>query len=397
MNKYLTKKSFITIAIIASLLSLGSVFAFVKKDAFAAVDSEERLVTIYDRENQKSIVTTALTVADALKQANIKLDDNDIVEPARDEALVAASYRVNIYRARPVIVVDGSTRQKIMTPYQTAKQIAQSAGVTVYPEDNTDLRLTTNMLADGAGLEMVITRAKAINVDLFGKNLVLRTQGKTVNEFLKDKKITLGDKDRVSLPLDTPITEGMSLRVWREGKQTVSEEQSINFDVERIKDADKLVGYKSIRTPGVLGKRNVTYEIEIQNGQEVSRKEIASVVLSPASKQVEVVGSKVAYVPYSGSGQKTDWMRDAGIAESDWGFVDYIIQKESGWNPNSVNRNSGACGLAQALPCSKVPGNPLNPVDNLKWANGYAQTCTSYRHYCGWSGAYDFWISHRWW
>lgn len=397
MKKYFSKKAIVTSVVLLLLAVISTTFVLQIKDVFAASDSEDRLVTIYDRDSQKSIVTNALTVKDALKQAGIKLDDNDIVEPARDEVLVAPSYRVNVYRARPVTVVDGNTRQKIMTPYQTARQIAQSAGITVYPEDITDLRLSTNILADGAGLEMVIKRAKVINVNLFGKNLVLRTQGNQVSDFLKEKSITLGDQDRISVDKNSAIVEGMSFRIWREGKQTISEEQPINFEVERIKDADKLIGYKAIRTPGVLGTKNVTYEIEIQNGQEVSRREIASVVLVPASKQVEVIGSKVSYVPYSGSGQKTDWMRMAGIPESDWGYVDFIIQKESGWNPNSINRNSGACGLAQALPCSKVPGNPLDPVDNLKWANGYAQTCTSYRKYCGWAGAYDFWISHRWW
>ena len=27
---------------------------------------------------------------------------------------------------------------------------------------------------------------------------------------------------------------------------------------------------------------------------------------------------------------------------------------ESGWNPNSVNKSSGACGIPQALPCNKI-------------------------------------------
>lgn len=27
---------------------------------------------------------------------------------------------------------------------------------------------------------------------------------------------------------------------------------------------------------------------------------------------------------------------------------------ESGWNPNSVNKSSGACGIPQALPCKKI-------------------------------------------
>ena len=31
-----------------------------------------------------------------------------------------------------------------------------------------------------------------------------------------------------------------------------------------------------------------------------------------------------------------------------------LWNRESGWNPNSVNKSSGACGIPQALPCSKI-------------------------------------------
>ena len=74
------------------------------------------------------------------------------------------------------------------------------------------------------------------------------------------------------------------------------------------------------------------------------------------------------------------------------GYVDYIVSRESGWNPNATNRSSGACGLVQALPCSKVPGNGYDPVDNLRWATGYAVG-----RYGSWAGAYAFWTSNHWW
>ena len=96
--------------------------------------------------------------------------------------------------------------------------------------------------------------------------------------------------------------------------------------------------------------------------------------------------------PYSGGGVASDWMAAAGIAQSDWQYVDYIVSRESGWNPNATNRSSGACGLVQALPCSKVPGNGYNPVDNLRWATGYATG-----RYGSWSGAYNFWVNNHWW
>ncbi|PTT17516.1 hypothetical protein DBR36_10575, partial [Microbacterium sp. HMWF026] len=87
-----------------------------------------------------------------------------------------------------------------------------------------------------------------------------------------------------------------------------------------------------------------------------------------------------------------EWMAAAGISEADMGYVDYIVSRESGWNPNATNRSSGACGLVQALPCSKVPGNGYDPVDNLRWGTGYAVG-----RYGSWAGAYAFWTSNHWW
>ncbi|WEK59710.1 MAG: transglycosylase SLT domain-containing protein [Candidatus Microbacterium colombiense] len=97
-------------------------------------------------------------------------------------------------------------------------------------------------------------------------------------------------------------------------------------------------------------------------------------------------------VMYSGGGAPAEWMAAAGIAQADMGYVDYIVSRESGWNPNATNSSSGACGLVQALPCSKVPGNGYNPVDNLRWATGYATG-----RYGSWAGAYSFWTNNHWW
>lgn len=93
---------------------------------------------------------------------------------------------------------------------------------------------------------------------------------------------------------------------------------------------------------------------------------------------------------YTGGGSPAEWMAAAGIPESDWWYVDQIISRESGWNPNATNASSGACGLAQAYPCGKIE-NPYDPVANLTWANAYAQK------YGGWVGAYEFWESNHWW
>jgi len=92
------------------------------------------------------------------------------------------------------------------------------------------------------------------------------------------------------------------------------------------------------------------------------------------------------------AGSKLEWLKASGIPESDWQYVDYIISKESGWNPLARNASSGAGGLPQALPYSKTGCAWGDAVCQLKWANGYA-----IGRYGSWARAYNFWVSNRYW
>lgn len=367
-------------------------FSIQNRIAEAASFHGEHLVTIYDRTKQTTILTDSENIEGALKDANITLDPNDIVEPALNESLVASSYEVNIYRARPVTIVEGNVFRKIMTAYQTPMQIAEVAGIKLYDEDKTEMILNTDLASSGAGLEMKITRAKVVNLDLYGKVIKLRTLKPDIKGFLSEKNVELSYADRISLDQNTSIVDGISLRIWREGVQTIAIEEVIDFEIEEIKDANRYVGYKEIKVAGIKGTKNVTYEINVVNGKEVSRVAISSVVMANPSKQVVVVGTKYNGPEPTLTDQQLSWIKAVGIPESDWGYVDYIISKESNWHPNSVNSRSGACGLAQALPCSKVPGDPMDPVNNLSWANRYAIS-----RYGSWERAYNFWTSHKWW
>lgn len=350
-----------------------------------------RLIILHDRGKETAFITSKETLQEALVEQGITIDSEDAVEPSLDEKLVAPDYRVNIYRARPVTIIDGATRQKIITPYQSPERIAQDAGITLYPEDIASLSRSTDLIGDGAGLNLTIDRATVLSVDLYGKVTEVRTQGKTVAEFLKEKNIELGESGRVSVSLDTPITAGMQFRIWREGKQTITVDEAVAFETEQIKDADRLVGYKEVKTAGKDGKRTVTYEVTIQNGVEVVRTEIASIALEEAVKQVEIVGSKTPTLPYTGGGTKTEWLAASNIPEDSWGYADFMVSRESGWNPNAQNKSSGACGLAQALPCSKVGPNWSNPVVSLNWMHSYV-----IGRYGSWENAYNFWQRNHW-
>lgn len=54
-----------------------------------------------------------------------------------------------------------------------------------------------------------------------------------------------------------------------------------------------------------------------------------------------------------------------GWTEADFTGLVKLWNRESGWNPNSYNSNSGACGIPQANPCSKI----ANSYGSNTWQN----------------------------
>lgn len=110
----------------------------------------------------------------------------------------------------------------------------------------------------------------------------------------------------------------------------------------------------------------------------------------PAAEQSDAADPAPAAAPrYTGGGSPAEWMAAAGIAESDWGYVDYIVSRESTWNPNAINPAGGYCGLVQIAPLHGV-ANCTDPVVNLQWATSYAEG-----RYGSWEGAYNHWAKYQ--
>jgi len=76
--------------------------------------------------------------------------------------------------------------------------------------------------------------------------------------------------------------------------------------------------------------------------------------------------------------------------ESHWPAFEQLIQNESGWTAGNINKSSGACGLGQALPCSKyIQGAELgDAINEANWAMDYILI-----RYKTPKNAYNFWLS----
>ena len=282
--------------LVAVVLIAVASFFVLSMQTFATADNsnnQTRVVTIYDESEEKTIITHANSVQDALNDANISVSEYDSISPSADAKLSDSSVIINIHRARPVLVVDGSRQVRVITSAQSDAEIVKAAGITMYAEDQSSLSAVQDILySGGAGLELTINRAKVVNLELYGQTMTVRTQAKTVDELLKEKNITPGVDDGMNLGANDAITDQMNLRIWRNGIQTVTTTENIAFSTKTVTDLTKKYGSREVQTTGQDGQKTVIYQIEIKDGEEISRQVISEVVNVEPIEQVEVIGMK---------------------------------------------------------------------------------------------------------
>ncbi|MBG9980798.1 LysM peptidoglycan-binding domain-containing protein [Facklamia lactis] len=106
-----------------------------------------------------------------------------------------------------------------------------------------------------------------------------------------------------------------------------------------------------------------------------------------------VVDAPVSYGdPYSAFEQIS---ADKGLSQAEKDMWSSIIASESGWSHTVSNPSSGAYGLPQALPGSKMASHgadwATNPYTQLAWMYDYMVG-----RYGSISGAWSFWQGNRW-
>lgn len=95
------------------------------------------------------------------------------------------------------------------------------------------------------------------------------------------------------------------------------------------------------------------------------------------------------------SGSHSHWLKQAGFRSGEIPAANWLVTKESGWRTNATNPDSGAYGLAQALPPSKYSSAGsdwrTNPLTQLKWMAGYV-----HGRYGNAKKAKSWHLSHNW-
>lgn len=411
MARELHKHPFVVPIVTIFVLGFATMIMSVVFGAHTVGPTDSHVVQLTLDGKKQAIPTRAGTVGELLERAEITLHEGDIVEPSKDTEIDDNDFRVNVYRARPVTILDGENRIQSLSAATTPRSVAAQVGIQVYPEDNLDQQVSSDILKDQVlGEKIVISRATPTNLNLYGTPVTVRTHAKTVGELLKEKNITLGNGDTVLPAADTPLSGNIQVFVTRVGTQIATTEEPIAMETEVIEDKSLSFGTQAVRQAGAPGKKLVTYQLDLQNGKEVGRKIIQEVRVQEPVKHIVARGQAVSI-----ASDHAAIMRAAGIAESDFPYAEFIINHENGlwcatrWQgqnmcppyyaekfPGAETHTSTGYGLCQSTPASKMAtaGEDwrTNPVTQMKWCHNYAQ-----RRHGGWAGAYNYWVSHRNW
>ena len=111
-----------------------------------------------------------------------------------------------------------------------------------------------------------------------------------------------------------------------------------------------------------LEKENQSLKVDLQAKREAKKPTIAVAQTKQLTKQKQVTAVAL-------SGTCDEWIAMAGI--TDIANAKELIRRESNCNPNAVNPSSGACGVAQELPCGKSGCRLGDGACQVAWMKRY--------------------------
>lgn len=382
--------------VLLTLVGLTSYVAFSGETVGAA---DTRIIKVNVDGSEQTVPTRADTVGELLARLEVKLGGQDRVEPAIETPIIEDNQTITVFRARPVAIVEGNNRTIINSSGDSARDIASGAGLSLFDEDLVEFRQSEENLSTGVvAEEIIIERSVPVTANIYGAIAQYRTRAKTLQDFLNEKSINLEAGDTTQpVEKDTPITAGMLISINSPGKRTLAIIEPIDFKVDLVNDPSLAAGQTKVTRAGVDGEQAIIYELTFENGVEVSRRVLQTVVTREPINEQRSRGTK-ATSNYSVSSDKASLMASAGISSDQFGSADFIISHESGWRPGAISANN-CIGLGQRCPSGGTnalardcPNWASDPVCQLQHFSRYANG-----RYGSWNNAAAAWQTQGWW
>jgi uncharacterized protein YabE (DUF348 family) len=142
------------------------------------------------------------------------------------------------------------------------------------------------------GMEIQIHRGVKFFIEADGQGVETRMPPVTAVEALQRVGIGFGESDRLSLPMNVQVWEGLRIIVTRVTTDTLTVEGKIPPPVTYINDPNMDKGKQRVARAGEAGVLIREYQVVFEDGKEVRRKLIGESVVKPAVEKVIARGSR---------------------------------------------------------------------------------------------------------
>ncbi|MEV5337907.1 transglycosylase SLT domain-containing protein [Streptomyces sp. NPDC052773] len=191
------------------------------------------------------------------------------------------------------------------------------------------------------------------------------------------------------LTLLADIPAGQQAQVQTASLTQQADVQAIAADATAKKDAEEAARKKAAET--AIAKKEAA-EKAAQEAKEAKEREEAE---QKASRDAARADASSFAVQSSYSIAQIQSMARQMVPGDQWTCFSNIVDHESDWNYRAVNPSSGAYGLFQALPGSKMASAgadwQTNPATQIKWGLNYMN-----ERYGSPCGAWSFWQANHW-
>jgi len=204
--------------------------------------ADTRVVSLYADGEKKIISTDAPTVGDVLKRANVTLAQGDMVEPAASTPIPQGFFNINVYRSKPVTIVDGLQSYHLQSAYSSPRLLAESAGIKTYPADRYKSEVVTNFVNQtDIGIKLTVERSIPFSVTIGSTTTQYRAQPGTVAQALASAGISLVSRYVLS-PADCLGFSAIA-RVTVEERRPVAPAAAGTLRADDFKNERRLIGF----------------------------------------------------------------------------------------------------------------------------------------------------------
>ena len=137
-----------------------------------------------------------------------------------------------------------------------------------------------------------------ITITADGKTqLVSVPAGSTVLQTLQQTGIAPGDLDKSDPPFYAVLNNGDSIKLTRVKEEFSTEDQTIPFEQQIIRNESLPDGQTREVQAGVNGEQEITYRRVLEDGVETSKSVVKTVILQNALPEIMMVGAQSSFTP----------------------------------------------------------------------------------------------------